>query len=686
MQCPRCHRVLADDYEFCPYDGASRAEALLRPHQPAALRHSDLQAALQQSEQLTRGILASVPAGVVHVRADGAILHANAEALRVLGLGFDELTQRFTRDFEPETIFEDGSPCTAADYPVTKALVTGEPQPAVTIGVKRRDGGVSWCVFRAAPVKDADGVTTGAVVSFHDVSQQIETANTLRRSEAKFKAIVTSAPNIICTADETGRITFMNQVVDNLDRVVDTSTIVGQSVFNWINKRDHARMREAISRVVENAETVELEIAGLDSVDPNYYVTRIGPVLEGGKVASIAMVVSVITERKRAEDERVRLLAQLHEAQRLESLGRLAGGVAHDFNNLLTVIQGSVDLLRARVGNTQERIADIGEAASRAASLTKQLLAFGRGQPMNPRVIDIRFVVDEIAPMLRRLVGEHIEIVIDHAPDLGCVRADRAEFERVIVNLVMNARDAMSEGGRCTIRTRNLAVNAAGATFEPEDRKGSDEAFFRVAMEVADTGSGMDRQTLDHAFEPFFTTKEVGRGSGLGLATVHGIVSQSGGAIEVESAPGIGTTFRILLPLIEDRPEKKTIPPRTGVVRARETILIVEDEPRVRAVTKSLLEDEGYTVLEADGPEQALAMSDDTLRKVKVLFTDVVMPGINGPAMAGRLRIRAPHLKVLLMSGHVREALGELPDGFAFLSKPFDKRAMCDAIRALIDG
>ncbi|MFO0611815.1 MAG: PAS domain-containing protein [Polyangiaceae bacterium] len=647
---------------------------------------------LEESEALRRGILAAVPVGVVHVLSSGRIQVANAEALRILGLTHDEITDTYTTEYASQTFNEDGSPCAPDDYPVTKALTTGQPQSAQTIGIRLRDGSTCWCVFRAVPMKDAaTGVTTGAIVAFVDVTNQMEIARTLRDSEAKLSAIMANAPNLIFTLDPEGRITFMNRTIADVEEMVDTTSIVGESVFTWLNPRDHDMVREKLRRVLEHGEMQQYEVKGLDGVDPNTYVTNLGPVWREGRVAGVAGIVSFITEIKKAEAERIKLVAELHEAQRLEGLGRLAGGLAHDFNNLLTIVQGNVDLLlsprhgadltgasEAAITKIRERIGEIGDAARKAAMLTRQLLAFGRKQELAPRTVDLNGLVEGMAPLLRRLLAEHTTLELALSLDIGTVRADPVEIERVLVNLVMNAGDAMPDGGSITIRTRPLDV-----TIKRDEL----EVGRHVVLEVRDRGTGMNDETLKHAFEPFFTTKEIGKGTGLGLATVHGIVRQSGGLVEIDTEVGLGTTVRAIFPEAVGRLEsrKPSAAPSSREAH-RGTLLVVEDDVAVRDVTRLVLEANGYQVVAPLSAEAAAKIPGDVLARIDVLVTDVVMPGMSGPTVAMRLRERAPWLEVLLVSGHIREApVSAGRDGFAFLSKPFDEKALLSAVRDAMD-
>jgi signal transduction histidine kinase len=384
------------------------------------------------------------------------------------------------------------------------------------------------------------------------------------------------------------------------------------------------------------------------------------------------------TERRSLED-------QLRQAQKMEAIGRLAGGVAHDFNNLLTVILGFSDMLLSRVGPSDPNAADLEEiqrAGVRAAALTKQLLAFSRRQVLEPTVLDVNAAVRAMSAMLGRLIGEDVHLVTHFAPDLGRVRADAGQLEQVIVNLVVNARDSMPKGGKLVIETLNVDVDDGRAMGGP--------AGSCVVIEVSDSGVGMDAETLAHLFEPFFTTKEQGKGTGLGLATVYGIVQQSGGFLDVSSTPGRGSCFRVFLPRVADEagaPAPGAARPESS--RGTETILVAEDEHAVRRLTRIALEAAGYEVLEASDGAAALDLLGRTDRPVSLLLTDVVMPGLNGPETAIRaLRVK-PGLKVLFMSGYADPEVatrGVTDAGWGLLRKPFAPAQLTQRVRLALDG
>ncbi len=393
-------------------------------------------------------------------------------------------------------------------------------------------------------------------------------------------------------------------------------------------------------------------------------------------------------ERTRAAEELSRTEHQLLQAQKMEAVGRLAGGVAHDFNNLLTVIGGRSELLlqRLRPGEPLRRHAELIEkTAKRAATLTQQLLAFSRKQMLQPKVLDLNAVVADTSKILRRLIGEDIELVMVTDPALGRVEADPGQLAQVILNLAVNARDAMPRGGRLILKTANVELDDGFVRHHAGGRSGS-----HVMLEVSDTGIGMDAETRSHLFEPFFTTKGPGEGTGLGLATVYGIVKQSGGYVEVQSEPGRGTTFKIYLPRVEEVAGSLDAGPAAqDVPSGLETVLLVEDEEDVRDLAREILEMSGYTVLEARHGREALAVNDRHAGPIHLLLTDVVMPEMGGRALADHLGPRRPEMRALYMSGYTGDALGRhgvLEANVALLRKPFTPEVLARRVREVLDS
>ena len=386
--------------------------------------------------------------------------------------------------------------------------------------------------------------------------------------------------------------------------------------------------------------------------------------------------------------ERVRkaeLSDQLRQAQKMEAVGNLAGGIAHDFNNLLTVIQGYSSFLMSGLKSDdpmREHAQAIQEAASQAGWLTRQLLTFSRKAVVQPRVVDLNAIAETTEKMLRRVIGEHIQLVTHLARDLGRVNADPAQLEQVLMNLAVNARDAMKNGGRLVIRTLNATVDGA-------DERGTLKPGDYTVLEVTDTGQGMDEATQARIFEPFFTTKEVGKGTGLGLATVYGIVQQSGGHIDVQSAPGRGTTFRVWLPRVQEPVEEpRLVAPRSTPGRGTGVVLLAEDERPVRMLARRVLEQAGYRVLEASSGEKAIELCDGHPGPINLLLTDMVMPGMNGRELAHAVLERRPEIQVLFMSGYMDDIAGVLtPEEreTRFLEKPFSPEAMVRKVRELVE-
>jgi CheY-like chemotaxis protein len=370
----------------------------------------------------------------------------------------------------------------------------------------------------------------------------------------------------------------------------------------------------------------------------------------------------------------------------MEAVGRLAGGVAHDFNNLLMVIKGHTELLLNALPRSEHysrKIEQIDRAADRASALTRQLLAFSRLQVLQPHVMNLNDVVQDMGRLLPRLIGEDIELVIRTAEDLGAVRADASQMEQIIMNLVVNARDAMPEGGRLIIETSNIDLEGTYKARHPIVREGP-----YVLLAVSDTGVGMDAETQAHIFEPFFTTKPQGKGTGLGLATVYGVVKQSGGFIWVYSELGRGTTFKIYLPRVDQPVDAPgSVPASTEAPRGTETILLTEDEQDVREVAREFLESGGYTVMEARDGAEALALAEKHKDEINLLITDMVMPRMTGLELAARLKEKQPGLRMLYMSGYSERAASESlqPDpSIRMLTKPFSRGALLRAVHELL--
>ncbi len=394
-----------------------------------------------------------------------------------------------------------------------------------------------------------------------------------------------------------------------------------------------------------------------------------------------------ISERKRAEQERERLEEQLRHAQKMEAVGRLAGGVAHDFNNMLCAISGNAELALRRLpagDRLREPIEAVVAAAARAADLTRQLLAFSRKQVTEPRVIDLNQLISTVHPMLARLLGEDVVLRTVPGERLGRVRADPCQVEQVVLNLAVNARDAMPDGGELVVETADVSLDHDYCTAHGDTTPGA-----YVMLAVSDTGTGMDAATRSKIFEPFFTTKATGKGTGLGLATVYGIVEQSGGRIEVYSEPGQGTSFKVYFPRVLDEAEPAVSRPRVPTRGGSETVLVVEDERMVRDVAVRFLERCGYEVLAAESAAEALELARSRRGPIDLLLTDVVMAHVDGHQLASKLSALRPGLKVLYASGYTENVIvhrGVLDPGVQFIAKPYSLDALCTRVREVLDA
>jgi PAS domain S-box-containing protein len=453
--------------------------------------------------------------------------------------------------------------------------------------------------------------------------------------------------------------------------------------YRRVSPEDEASVRASLEQAVATgkSQTVEYRFRHRDESVRGIQTTFV-PVSDGsGVVSRVDGISRDVTQQRRLEE-------QFRQAQKMEAVGQLAGGVAHDFNNLLTVITSYGDLLLSDLEATDPRRKDVEEirkAALGAAGLTRQLLAFSRQQVLEPRVLELNAIVSGAEKMLQRLIGEDIGLVTVLAPDLGAMKADPGQLEQVIMNLAVNARDAMPEGGKLTLETANMELDA---TYTAEHTPVGPGAY--VVLSVSDTGVGMDEQTKRRIFEPFFTTKEQGKGTGLGLATVYGIVKQSGGFIWVYSELGHGTTFKIYLPRVDEQAEvahRGTAMPQS--VHGNETVLLAEDAGPLRAVVSHILRRNGYTVLEGPDGKSALDKAAEHDGPIHLLITDVIMPEMSGRQLAERLRERRPELKVLFVSGYTDDAIvrhGILEPGISFLQKPFSPDTLARKVREILES
>jgi len=509
-------------------------------------------------------------------------------------------------------------------------------------------------------------------------------AREIERWKIRYEAAVLASGQIIFDWDPVSReVTFGGALQDVLGYSPSVFTGATEKWRGLIHPDDLERYVKTITEAVETKEAFELEYR-VRSSKGEYVMMR-----EQGRVVlderrNVSRMVGFITD----VSERRMLEQQLRQAQKMEAVGRLAGGVAHDFNNLLTIIIGYSHILTQELtagSKPYNATTQIASAASRAAGLTRQLLAFSRQQVLAPRIIDLNSVILNLDSMLRRLIGEDIEILTVHAGDLGTVKADPGQVEQVLINLALNARDAMPNGGKLTLETSNVELDDAYAREHQSAEPGR-----YVMLAVSDTGVGMSPEIQNHIFEPFYTTKETGKGTGLGLSTVYGIVKQSGGNIWVYSEPGRGTTFKVYFPRMDQPAEKLGSEKGSSQVqRGTETILLVEDDSQLRQLTADLLAHCGYKVLAAGRADEALALCKANHREIELLVTDVVMPGMNGRQLAEQVARIFPQVKVLYISGYTSNAIvhqGVLDTGLWFLPKPFSLSALVARVREVLDA
>jgi PAS domain S-box-containing protein len=548
--------------------------------------------------------------------------------------------------------------------------------------LRHKDG--AWLVLESTSsvIRDAKGEPEKLVIVNRDITERKRAEEALRRSEADFRSVVEDAPYGIYRASMTGRILQVNPALRKMLGYEQEEELLRKDLATdiFLHNGEYQRLTELLTKA-EEIKDLEMEWKRQDEMPITVRCScrRIND--ENGIPAYFEVFAEDVTERRVLEK-------QLRMAQKMEAIGRLSGGIAHDFNNLLGVIIGYSRVLKRSLGEGHalcEHAVEIEKAGQRAAAMTKQLLAFSRQQVMTPEVLNLNTLVSDMEKMLPRLLGEDIEVSLTLDAQLGSVKADQSQIEQVIMNLAVNARDAMPAGGKLRIQTSNADLDQTYTRHHPGSREGN-----YVLLTVTDTGTGMDAGTLTHIFEPFFTTKERGKGTGLGLATVYGIVKQSNGYIWVESTPGNGATFQIYLPRHVGLATVDEAKPDSGErLRGSESILLVEDAEPLKKLAQTFLEAGGFRVLSAGSGEEALKVAANHAGTFDLLLTDVVMPGMNGRVLAEQLLPRQPGMRVLYMSGYTDSFIaghGVLEPGTHLLHKPFTDEVLIRKVREVLDG
>ncbi len=628
---------------------------------------------LQKNLSLLQGITEGTTDSVFVKDLQGRYRMINSAGAQLLGRTVAEVIGKDDAElFAPEN----GREIMAADR---KIVESGKTQTYEELGVSA--GVARTYLATKGPYRDSNGAVIGLLGICRDITDRKRAEEEFRQSQQKLRIHFEHTPLAVVEWDTQLRITewsasaervFGYSRAEAIGR--DASFLVPPALQEHVARMGQEILmlrggtRSANDNLTKDGRTISCEWYNTPLVD------------ESGRVLGVASLVQDVTERVALEE-------RLRQSQKMEAVGRLAGGVAHDFNNLLTVIMGYSQLLTDGLppaSRLMDATAQIRSAADRAAGITRQLLAFSRKQVLSPRVIDLNDIMLNLDTMLRRLIGEDVEVLTVPGRNLGAVKADPGQIEQVIMNLALNARDAMPNGGKLTLETENMDLDDAYASEHQPLRPGR-----YVMLAVSDTGTGMSPETQAHIFEPFFTTKEVGKGTGLGLSMVYGIVKQSGGYIWVYSELDRGTSFKIYLPRVDQPAEAVGVGKRpAGVQRGTETILLVEDDAQLRQLTSSVLAHCGYKVLPAGGTEEGLALCRENHRNIHLLVTDVIMPGMNGRQLAEQVKQISPSTRVLYISGYTSNAIvhyGVLDPGLWFLPKPFSLSDLVAKVREVLD-
>ncbi len=628
-------------------------------------------------------LLSTLAAGIVETDLAGRITYANPYVLRLLKLTEEELLGRTEAELGIERYDESGASVPAARVLEQEGADTPDVAHAVNRYVRREAEVDVWLESQTTLLRALTGEPTGVVISLVDVTDRFRLAAVERSGLERMTKVLGSMPTGVMLVDPAGRIEYANPAAPAISGL-KPEDVIGQLAADpaWQLTDEGGRPVPYDELPVPTVLRERREVRGVELGVPTLSGTtrwlRVGafPLFEaGGDLRGAVVTTEDITERRALSE-------QLLQAQKIEGIGQLAGGIAHDFNNLLSVILGNAEIALARPAAVATCLSEIRDAALRGATLTRQLLTFARKQAGHPRTVYLDRLALAVEQLLRRTLGEQITLVRTSDPELWPVKIDPGHVEQLLVNLAINARDAMPGGGLLVIETRNRTINAREAKAHPEVEPGD-----FVMLSIRDTGEGMSRDVLAHIFEPFFTTKPPGSGSGLGLSICHGVVRQAHGFISVESEPGHGTTFQIYLPRTAAAPADVAPPTEAPLAKGKGNILLVEDEDGVRSFVTRALRGYGYEVVSASTAKHALAMQERMTGQLDLLLTDLVMPGMNGLDLASELRSRVPGLRVLYMTGYF-DAQGldnaELNVDENLLLKPFTPMELVRRVQRLL--
>ena len=642
--------------------------------------YKELQRRHQEAEKRFQLALQSAGEGIWEWDFRSGQVTFDAAALRMLGLPED--TPPRAGEWWISRIHPDESNAVLEAW---EEYVSGRSSGyRVEFRLRRGDRGYIWVHSTASIIRRDDRGQPLLAVGIHrDISGRKAAERALRESEARWRSYLDNAPYGIFVADADGVYLDVNPTACRITGY-SREELIGMGVPDLLPRESKDRGIEHFRGLLKKGHDV-LEVPFLTRDGRKRWWSVSAVVLEEDRFLGF---VEDITDRKRAEEEKKSLMERLSKGRRLEAMGRLAGGVAHDFNNMLNVILGHTEMFRDELcedSPLQERLAEIHGAADRSADLIRQLLAFARQQVVKPRPVDLNAKVKSLLRMLQRLIGEDIELAWRPAERLEAVLIDPAQLDQVLANLVVNARDAIKGVGKITIETSMAELDASGAATRGDLSPGS-----YVLLSVSDDGHGIDDRMIEHIFEPFYTSKEVGEGTGLGLATVYGIVKQNSGWIDVDSQPGMGAEFRIYLPAAPHAPEVGEAAQNEGgepSPRGTATVLVAEDEGAILKMITAMLDQLGYDVLAASDPDEALVMAKHSDSGISLLITDVVMPGMNGRDLYDRVEKHHPGIRVLYMSGYTHDVItrkGVLEEEMFFLQKPFTMREMAAKVTAVL--